>query len=194
MVVTCEQYVALETYKVVVECLDALQVEVVGRCVKDETVGVLELHACYHTTHTFASGQHIDLLHNLFAGEQHSSEEALHYDFIARTILAEPVHEVLVAVEELRVVERQICRCDGNSPFVCAGIGLAIAVYYLEEGCHGFGIVAEEHHFFTFLYVEAHIVEQNCSVGIDSFETFHLKNLVARFALHLEDDARIFAA
>ena len=43
VVVATEEDVALEKLEVVVECLNALQVEVVGRGVKDEAVGILEL-------------------------------------------------------------------------------------------------------------------------------------------------------
>ena len=54
--------------------------------------------------------------------------------------------------------------------------------------------MAEEHHLLTLLYVEVNVVEQYCSVIINSLKSFNLKNLVARLALHLEDDARIFTA
>lgn len=51
VVVAGEQNVALEGDKVVVQCLDRLQVEMVGRRVEDETVGILQLHAGNHQTH-----------------------------------------------------------------------------------------------------------------------------------------------
>ena len=54
--------------------------------------------------------------------------------------------------------------------------------------------MAEEHHLLTFLDVEVHVVEEHRSVLVDGFQSLDLKNLVARLALHLEDDARIFAA
>ena len=44
------------------------------------------------------------------------------------------------------------------------------------------------------LDVERHIVEQYRSVGIYSLQSFHFENLVARLALHLEDDAGVLAA
>ena len=44
------------------------------------------------------------------------------------------------------------------------------------------------------LDVEADVVEEDRAVGIDRLEVFDHEDLVARLALHLEDDARILAA
>ena len=55
MVVGSKEYIALEGNKVVVECLNGLQVEVVSRRIKDETVGILELHTRNHTPHLLAT-------------------------------------------------------------------------------------------------------------------------------------------
>ena len=52
----------------------------------------------------------------------------------------------------------------------------------------------EEDGLLTVLNVERHVVEKNGAVGVYSLQAFHLENLVARFALHLEDDAGILAA
>ena len=63
MVVAAEEYVALESGKVVVERLDAFEVEVVRRCVEDKAVCVLQLHARYHTAHFLASTEHVYFFH-----------------------------------------------------------------------------------------------------------------------------------
>ena len=106
---------------------------------------------------------------------------------------AEPVHEVHVALEELRVVERQICCGDGYTPFECAGLRFAVAVYDFEEGSHSLRVVAQEHHLLSLFDVEAHVVEEHCAVVVHGLQSFHFQNLVARLALHLEYDSRIFA-
>ena len=54
--------------------------------------------------------------------------------------------------------------------------------------------MAEEDRFLAFLDVERHVVEQHRSVGIDRLQTLDFENLIARLALHREDDARILAA
>ena len=55
VVVVGEEDVALEELEVVVEGLDAFEVEVVRRRVEDKAVGVLELHTGYHAAHLLAS-------------------------------------------------------------------------------------------------------------------------------------------
>ena len=52
----------------------------------------------------------------------------------------------------------------------------------------------EEHRLLSALDVERHVVEQHRAIGIDGFQAFHLKNLVARLAFHGEDDAGILTA
>ena len=58
MVVRCKQHVALVVDEVVVERLNALEVEVVGGGVENETVGFAQLHAGNHHTHFLTAGQH----------------------------------------------------------------------------------------------------------------------------------------
>ena len=113
----------------------------VGGCVEDEAVGVLELHTCYHAAHLLASREHVDLFLHFFLLEEHTSQIAFHHHLVACAVLAEPLHEVHVALEELGVVERQVGRSDGYAPLEGAGIGLAVAVDNLEQGGHGFRVV-----------------------------------------------------
>ena len=54
--------------------------------------------------------------------------------------------------------------------------------------------MTEEDDFLAFLNIEIDMVEEHRSVLIDGFQVLYLKNLVARLALHLEDDAGILAA
>ena len=105
VVVTAEEHIALVELQVVVECLDALEVEMVGGCVEDEAVGILQLHAGNHTTHLLASGEDIGLLQHLLATEEHTAEETLEVYFVAFAKLAEPIDEVEIGVEELGIVE-----------------------------------------------------------------------------------------
>ena len=53
--------------------------------------------------------------------------------------------------------------------------------------------MTKEHHLLTFLDVEVNVIEEHCTVCVYRFQTIHFENLISRFAIHLENDARIFA-
>ena len=109
----------------------------VGRRVEDDTVGIRQHHAGDHTTHLFTSGKYTHFLQQLFAGKQHTSEEAFQEDLVrVGRELAQPVDQIIIRVEILGVVERQIGRRDGLSPLVRSGIGLFFSVDDLEKGGH----------------------------------------------------------
>ena len=116
MVVRGEEDVTLEAFKVVVEGLDRLHVEVVGRRVENQAVGIAQLHTGNHTTHLFTTRKHVDLLEDFLVFEEHTSEERFEIHFVAFAILREPVEHIEVCVEELCVVEWQISRSDGDAP------------------------------------------------------------------------------
>ena len=164
MVVAAEEDVAFIEFQVVVECLDALKVEVVGGGVEDEAIGILQLHAGNHATHLLASGEDIGLLQHLLATEEHTAEEALEVYFVAFAKLAEPIDEVEVGVEELGIVEGQVGGGDGHSPFETTGMGLTVAIDDLEEGGHGTRVAAEEDDLVALLDVEVHIAEEHGAI------------------------------
>ena len=53
VVMRSKEYITLIELQVIVECLDRFQVEVVGRSIEDQAVGIAELHTGNHTTHLF---------------------------------------------------------------------------------------------------------------------------------------------
>ena len=113
---------------------------------------------------------------HLLLSEEHASEVGLHRHLVARAVLREPVDEVLVALEELRVVQGQVGRGDGDAPLIGAAIRLAVAVDDLEEGRHGLGVVGDEDHLLSLLDIEADVVEEDRAVGIDRLEVFDHEN------------------
>ena len=165
----------------------------VGRSIQNQTVGILQLHTGNHTTHLLTSGEYIHLLQHLLAAKEHTTQELLEVNLVALAELSQPVNQVQLALEELRIVQWQIGRGDGNAPVVGSCLSLAVAVDNLKEGCHSSGVVTQEYHLVTLLYGEADIVKQDCSVLHGSLQAFHLQNLVTRFALHLEDNAGILS-
>ena len=137
VVVAGKEDISLIEFQIVVECLDALEIEVVGGRVQNEAVGILQLHTGNHASHLLASTEHVGLLQHLFATEEHAAEEALEVDLVALAELAEPIHQVEVGVEESGVVQRQVGGGDGHAPIELAGMGLAVAVDDFEQGGHG---------------------------------------------------------
>ena len=51
--------------------------------VENQAVGVLQLHACNHTTHLLTTGEYTDFLLNILVLEQHAAKERLHCHLIA---------------------------------------------------------------------------------------------------------------
>ena len=131
-----EEDISLVRLQVVVESLNRFQVQVIGRSIQNQTVRIAELHTCNHTTHLFTSGKYADFLQYLFAGEQHTSEETLHVYFVTFAELAQPVHQIEISVEEVRIVNGQIGRCDGHTPVELSGIRLHVSVDDFEESGH----------------------------------------------------------
>ena len=191
MVVRSKEDIALELNQVVVESLNRFQIEVVGRCVENQTVGILQLHTSNHTTHLLTTREHVDMLQHIFFLEKHTTEERLHGDLVAGSPLAEPVYKVHLALEEISIVEGQVGGGDSDTPLISTSLCLAVAIDNLEESGHSLGVMREEHGLLPLLDGEVHIVEEYGAIGIHGLQSFYLKNLCTRFALHLEDDTRI---
>ena len=82
-----KENISFESDEIIIESLNRLKVEVVGWCIEDETVGILQLHPCYHTTHLLTTREDIYFLLNLFLLEEHTTKEALHHHLITSAIL-----------------------------------------------------------------------------------------------------------
>ena len=78
---------ALERDEVIVESLNRLQIQVVGWCIQNQTVGIFQLHTGYHTTHLLTSAEHADLLLDVLVLEEHATQKRLHHHFVACAIL-----------------------------------------------------------------------------------------------------------
>jgi hypothetical protein len=71
MVMGCHQYNPWEIDTAFIETLDALQIKVVGRLIKNNTVGILEHHAAHHAPYFFSPAQDLCFLGNIISTEQH---------------------------------------------------------------------------------------------------------------------------
>ena len=111
---------ALEIHQTVIDSGDALQIEVVGRSVQKQYVGVEQHHAGKHAANLFAAGQYLDRLINIIAGEQHSAQKAPQerFGFVRCGILADPVQNgIIVVIEVCRVIHRKIGSGSRHAPF-----------------------------------------------------------------------------
>lgn len=100
MVVAGEEDVSLVELQIIVECLDAFHIQVVGRRVKNQAISIAELHSCNHTAHLFSSRQDVHLFENVFILEKHTSQESLEIHLVAFAVLAEPVEHIIIGVEK----------------------------------------------------------------------------------------------
>ena len=78
MVVRCKQNVTLKLNQVVVECLNRLQIQVVGWGVEDKSVSILKLHTSNHTAHLLTSREYVNVLQHILLLEEHTTKERLH--------------------------------------------------------------------------------------------------------------------
>src|SRR3712207_3423962 len=100
VIVAGEEHIALEGDERIVERLDRLQVQVIGRSVEDQYVRSRgQHHATDHTTHLLASRQDRGLLIDLLSAEEHSTKEPLDVD-VVRILgkLRQPVEDRHVCV------------------------------------------------------------------------------------------------
>ena len=72
------------------------------------------------------------------------------------------------------------------------GIRFLLTVDDLEQGGHGTRVVTDKYDLVILLHEEVHVLEQYLSVDTLR-QSFHFKDLVARFAVRREQDSRIAA-
>ena len=68
---------------------------------------------------------------------------------------------------------------------------MGVAIDNFKEGRHGARVVAEENNLFALLHVEGQFVEEHGAIVGHGLQVVHLQNLVARLAIHLEDNAGV---
>ena len=191
MVMRRKEYITLIKFQVVVECLDRFQIEVVSWCIKNQAVGISELHTCNHTTHLLTPRKDICLLQHFFSAEQHTSQETLHIHFITFTKLAQPIYQVQVIFKEFGIVYRQISCSNSYTPRECTCICLTVFVDNFEESSHRTRITAQEYNLVTLFHIEAYITEQNFAIIGCCTQARYFKDLITRFTFRSKDYARI---
>ncbi len=117
------------------QCLDGLQVQVVGRLVQHQDVGLLQRQAAEHKPRRLATGQGAKALFAVVAGKQHQShvppDEA---PVLARTKVPEPLLGRAVGLLQLFVVVlREVARMALVSPLDLAMVRFKLAHHDLEQ-------------------------------------------------------------
>ena len=118
----------------VVQRSDGLHVEMVSRLIEHQHVRAGDHHLGEHTAHFLTTGENFYLLHTVFTGKQHSSEESADIsNILFRGILGQPVYDRIIVVELGAVVLREVRLSRCETPFVASGIRLHLAGEDLEE-------------------------------------------------------------
>ncbi len=155
----------LNATKLLLKALDTFQVQVVGWSIKNQTVGILQLHTGNHTSHLFTTGEYVYFLQYFLTAEEHSAQVALHgYLIILEPYWLNQSTKVLIAFKELCIVEWEIGCCDGNTPLVFTCISLSVAIDDFKESGHRFWIMREEYYLFALFDIEVYVIEKYSSV------------------------------
>ncbi len=114
-----------------VETLNAFEVKVVCRLVKDNEIWILQHHAADHAAYFFAPAQHIGFFHDVVAAKQHFTEKTAQKRFISvcymgGNLLAKPVEQRKSFAKKFVVFYRQISFGNGGSPFVFPAVRLQL--------------------------------------------------------------------
>ena len=194
MVMAGEEDVALEGLERIVECLDGLQVKVVRGAIEDERIRILEHHTRDHAAHLLSPREDRSTLEDLLTREEHTPEEALEVHFVGiGSELREPLHEVHIRIEVLRVIQWQISLGDGLPPFVRPFARLLCAIDDLEERSHSTRITADEDDLIVLLHVEVQVTEEERTIIGISGKPLDLEDLVPWVTIRGENNPRIAA-
>ena len=189
-----EQKHARELDQSVVQGGDGLHVQVVRGLVEDQDVRAGNHQLGKHAAHLLASGKHLDLLHAVLAGEEHTAQEAAHVGGVLDLgILGQPVHDGVVVVEFPGVVLGEIGLAGGHAPLVGALVRLHLAGQDLEQGGLRELVAAHEGDLVVVSQDEGDVVQHLHAVdGLG--DALYGQHLVADLAVRTEIDVRIFAA
>ena len=195
MVMAGEEDVALEGLERIVERLDRLQVKVVRGAVEDERICILEHHTRDHAAHLLTPREDGSALEDLLTREEHTPEETLEVHFVGiGSELREPLDEVHIRVEVLRVIQWQISLSDRLTPFVRSFARLLCAIDDLEERSHSTRVTADEDDLIVLLHVEVQVTEEERTIIGISGKSLDLEDLVPWVTVWREYDTWVATA
>ena len=106
----------------------------VSRLIEHQHVRAGDHHLGEHAAHFLTTGENLYLLHAVFTGKQHSSEESADIcDILFRGVLGQPVYDRIIIVELCGVILREVGLSRCETPFVASGIRLHLTGENLEE-------------------------------------------------------------
>ena len=178
----------------VVQRSDGLHVEMVSRLIEHQHVRAGDHHLGEHTAHFLTTGENFYLLHTVFTGKQHSSEESADIsNILFRGILGQPVYDRIIVVELGAVVLREVRLSRCETPFVASGIRLHLACKDLEECCLRDLVRAYKCNFIFSSECKGDVVENLYTVD-RLCKSFNRKHFITDLTRRAEVDIRVFSA
>ena len=106
----------------------------VSGLIQDQTVGAADHHLGQQAANLLTTGEDADLLHTVFAGEQHTSQETTDISSILYgRVTGQPVGDGHIIVELCGIILREVGLGSGNTPLVGSLIRLDLSGKDLEQ-------------------------------------------------------------
>lgn len=180
--------------KAVVKGGDRLQIQMVGRLIEKEDVRLHHHDARKETTNLLAPGEHVGLLEDFEATEEHLAEEtakeflfAFHCFFRE---LTKPFDEAQAVLEHVVVILGEVAPLRRNTPAELAAVRSDFTLQEAEEEGGGFRVSTNESDAFAAFDREIEATE-HLSAVFGSAEMLDVEKVLTGFAFLLEYDMRV---
>ncbi|RMU70218.1 hypothetical protein ALP23_05335, partial [Pseudomonas syringae pv. apii] len=163
-VVTDENQCAWIVFQRQVQRLDGFHVEVVGRFVHHQHVGLLQDQLAEQHAALFTTGNHLHRLEDLVVGEQHAAQGATHHLLAALGPLTHPVEQGGVILEIVSMILSVVADFRRIGPLDRARIRLQLVDQGAQQGGLADAVRADDSHTFAGFDLEAEVLEQSLAV------------------------------
>ena len=162
--------------------------------IQDQAVGTADHHLGQQAAHLLTTGENTNLLHTVFTGEQHTSQETTYISGILHgRVTGQPVGDGHIVVELCGIVLRKVGLGSGNTPLVGSLVRLHFPGQDLEQSSlRQLAATYESHLVFT-AQSEGNVIQHLFTVdGLG--QMLHSQYLVTDLTLGTEVNIRIFSA
>ena len=166
----------------------------VGGLIQDQAVGAADHHLGQQAANLLTTGEDADLLHTVFAGEQHTSQETADISGILYgRVTGQPVGDGHIIVELCGIILREVGLGSSNTPLVGSLIRLDLSGKDLEQcGLRQLAASYESNLIFT-AQSKGDVIQYLFSVdGLG--QMLHSQYFVTDLTLGAEVDIGIFSA
>ncbi|MDT4823587.1 hypothetical protein FQZ97_568170 [compost metagenome] len=176
-----------------VERLDGFHVQVVGRLVHHQHVGLLQDQLAEQHAALFATGNHLHRLLDLVVGEQHAAEGAAHQLLAALGPLGHPVEQAVVFFEVFGVVLGEVAHVRAVGPLNVTRGGRHFADQGAQQGGLADAVGADDGDALAGFHLHAEVLEQRTAV-VAVAHLLQRHRLAVQLLVLLEADERADAA